>query len=205
MTARSIYAAALATACVAIFVAGCSPSGSDTSPTVTTTATKTSTRALAATGGSSSVGLTPLGDANTEMKTARPEVPAQLVVTNIRLGSHEGFDRLVVDFVGTGDPGWHINYEDRPTQLASGLPVEYSGKTALNINIDGTTYPFEIGVQDFTPRTITSPDTRVIEEAKFVGSFESNSQLVVGLKDTVPYSVTVLHEPTRLVLDFVRK
>ena len=34
------------------------------------------------------------------------------------------------------------------------------------------------------------------------GSFEATSQYVVGLNSERPYKVEILHEPTRLVVDF---
>ena len=77
-------------------------------------------------------GMRSLGSANTNLKTQRPGAPAQLVVTNVRVGTHEGFERIVFEFHGSGDPGWFIDYSDSPTQQGSGSPVEYTGDTALN-------------------------------------------------------------------------
>ena len=42
-----------------------------------------------------------------------------------------------------------------------------------------------------------------ITEVKSSGTFEGRSQFVVGLKERLPYSVRVLEEPTRLVIDFL--
>ena len=146
-------------------------------------------------------GMRSLGSANTNLKTQRPGAPAQLVVTNVRVGTHEGFERIVFEFHGSGDPGWFIDYSDSPTQQGSGSPVEYTGDTALNINIDGTAYPFEVGIPD--PRLNPVPGSGgIVTEVVSAGTFEGRSQFVVGIKGSAkPYSVRVLKDPVRLVLD----
>lgn len=126
-------------------------------------------------------GMRSLGSANTNLKTQRPGAPAQLVVTNVRVGTHEGFERIVFEFHGSGDPGWFIDYSDSPTQQGSGSPVEYTGDTALNINIDGTAYPFEVGIPD--PRLNPVPGSGgIVTEVVSAGTFEGRSQFVVGIK-----------------------
>ena len=122
-------------------------------------------------------------------------------MTNVRVGTHEGFERIVFEFHGSGDPGWFIDYSDSPTQQGSGSPVEYTGDTALNINIDGTAYPFEVGIPD--PRLNPVPGSGgIVTEVVSAGTFEGRSQFVVGIKGSAkPYSVQVLKDPVRLVLD----
>ena len=71
-------------------------------------------------------------------KSQRPSDAAQLVVTGVRVGAHEGFDRVVVDLEGEGDPGWFVDYTATPIQETAGLPLKVAGNAFLNINIDGT-------------------------------------------------------------------
>ncbi|MCZ9309309.1 AMIN-like domain-containing (lipo)protein [Corynebacterium uberis] len=149
-------------------------------------------------------GLTPLGNADTERKTERPKAPNQLVVTKIRTGHHKGFDRVVFEFVGQGEPGWFVDYTDRPTQQASGHVINYTGTTALNVNIDGTAYPFEAGVEDTAPTHVDGIEDGNVTEVISAGMFEGRAQYIVGLGERVPYSVQVLQGPTRLVIDLVR-
>lgn len=151
---------------------------------------------------SPAAGIAPLGEANRDMKTLRPEEPAQLLVTEVRTGSHSGFDRVVFEMTGTGEPGWFIDYTDSPSQQGSGRPLPHGGDVALNVNIDGTAYPFELGVAD--PGLTTISGSGNVVDVTNGGTFEGRSQFVIGLNTAVPYSVQVLHDPHRLVIDLVR-
>lgn len=145
-------------------------------------------------------GAAPQGDANVEMKTLRPEPSAELAPTGVRIGLHEGYERVVFDLEGTGTPGWFIDYTDSPAQQGSGHAVEFNGSTALNVNIDGTLYPFELGID--APNIGTVPGHGgIVTEVISLGTFEGRSQFVIGLDSRHPYSVKVLEDPTRLVID----
>lgn len=189
-------------------LAGCgtqATTDASNSPVASThTATATSTRTVVPTRDENP--LRPdapmLGAASLADKSQYSHNPGQLVVTNVRLGAHDGYDRLVVDFTGQGEPGWNTQFTTQPTQLASGYPISFQGAEALDVLISSTTYPTVINAPGFNPQTVSSADTKVISEVSFVGTFEDQSQVVVGLKKKVPYSINVLHEPTRLVIDF---
>lgn len=147
-------------------------------------------------------GIAPLGTADNDMKTLRPEVPAQLLVNDVRTGSHGGFDRVVFELDGSGDPGWFIDYTETASQLGSGKQVPYEGTIALNVNIDGTSYPHELGMED--PGLGTVGGSGNITEVVSTGTFEGRSQFIVGLTAAYPYSVEVLEDPKRLVIDIVQ-
>ncbi len=143
--------------------------------------------------------VAPLGEGDVALKTARPAAPSLLVVESVRVAAHEGFDRIVFDLAGDGEPGWFIDYTTAPTQQGSGNPVEFPGSVALNVNIDGTAYPFELGIED--PRIGTVAGSGNVTQVQAVGTFEGRSQFIIGLKEKLPYSVAVLHDPHRLVID----
>lgn len=144
-------------------------------------------------------GVASHGGADTVRKTARPDSPAQLMVESVRVGSHDGFDRVVFDLVGDGEPGWFIDYTATPAQQGSGAAILFDGATALNVHIDGTSYPFELNRAD--PQIGRVPGAGSITEVISAGTFEGHSQFVVGVKEQHPYSVEVLQEPHRLVID----
>lgn len=187
---RAFRAAALATV-AAVGLTACSPSGASVDP---------DDRPIAAS--SAGAGVTPLGDADTTRKTLRPEAPAQLVVSNVRVGSHPGFDRVIFDLSGSGDPGWFMDYTDSPVQQGSGNPIPHHGSVALNVNIDGTTYPFELGMED--PQIGTVQGTGSVTEVISAGTFEGRSQFIVSLDSQLPYSVEVLEDPSRIVIDILQ-
>ena len=179
---------ALLVAAVAVGLVACTPAQSANTLTASTSGT--------------GVGLTPLGDANTTMKTQRPEAPAQLMVVNARIGSHEGFERVVFDLAGSGTPGWFIDYTEEPYQQGSGSPINYEGSVALNVNIDGTAYPFELGMED--PQLGRIPGGENVTEVISMGTLEGRSQFIIGLEKESAYSVQVLEDPKRLVVDIVQ-
>ena len=198
---RAATSVAALVASSALVLQGCSASSDDTSaPTATVDATLSGVSTSTAQNATAPAGLTPLGDANLEMKTLRPPVPSELVLTDVRVGKHDGFDRVVFEFTGNGSPGWFIDYTDSPAQQGSGNPISYQGATALDVSIDGTAYPFQLEMED--PNIGTVPGAGgVVTQVLSGGTFEARSQFVIGLDGRHPYSVQVLNEPTRLVID----
>lgn len=165
-------------------------------------ADRTLTNQAGLTAATAEAGVKPLGEADRDMKTLRPEAPSQLLVTDVRVGSHAGFDRVVFDLTGTGEPGWFIDYTESPSQQGSGRTIDHGGDIALNVNIDGTVYPFELGEDDPGLTSVTGSGNVV--DVTSAGTFEGRSQFVIGLNTSVPYSVQVLHDPHRLVVDLVQ-
>lgn len=149
-------------------------------------------------------GLRPLGDTDTEMKTLRPEPDAALTVTSVRICHHDGFDRVVFDLEGSGDPGWFMDYADSPTQQASGRLVEYQGNTAINVNLDGMRYPFETGIEEPTITTEENCQPTIVTDVVSAGTFEGRSQFVIGLSSRGAYSAQLLQDPKRVVVDIVQ-
>ena len=141
-------------------------------------------------------------DRNTDPKTTRPSDDALLAVVDVRLGAHDGFDRVAVEFAGTGTPGWSVAYTTNPQQQGSGRPLQVAGDSMLAIDIDGTTYPFELGVQDPPMTPLTNPDTPHVVQVVNGGTFEGRTQLVAGVTGAPrPFVVFTLQSPTRLVID----
>lgn len=152
--------------------------------------------------GSASAGPAVLGTADLSMKTLRPEAPARLVVTGVRVSAHSGFDRVVLELSGSGAPGWFVDYTTTATQQGSGSAISFAGDTALNVNIDGTVYPFDLGLDD--PKIGTVPGTgSIVTEVISAGTYEGRSQFLIGLNGRHPYSVSVLEDPHRLVVDIL--
>lgn len=189
---RTTLAAILATG--ALGLAACS-SGVSTESSGNPTATAGALQAATL----GETGVASLKEADVTRKTARPDAPAQLIVESVRVASHEGFDRVVFDLAGDGEPGWFIDYTTTPAQQGSGNAIPFEGNAALNVNIDGTAYPFELNRED--PQIGTVPGTGNITQVISAGTFEGHSQFVVCVEEEQPYTVEVLHEPHRLVID----
>lgn len=124
-----------------------------------------------------------------------------IILDNIRAGRHDGFDRVVFDLTDGADPGWQIDYVDEALQQASGYPVDVAGNVFLHVLITNTAYPFMLDIDDpFEPGTY--PGGGRVNEVAYTGIFEGYTEAYIGLDEQLPYSVTLLHNPTRVVVDF---
>ncbi|WP_290849771.1 hypothetical protein [Gordonia sp. (in: high G+C Gram-positive bacteria)] len=133
--------------------------------------------------------------------TRNPSDGAQLTITDIRVGSHDGFDRVVFEFAGSGTPGWHADYTDDPAQPGSGFPIDVPGHSVLAVFISGLQMPTESPHPSYTgPNPV--PGTGVITEVSDAGWFEGQSDTFIGLTaDRPAVDISVLSGPTRLVID----
>ena len=70
-------------------------------------------------------------------------------MTDIRVGRHDGFDRVVIEVGGTGIPGWDARYVDDPRSQGSGDPVEVDGAAVLQVGVTGIGLPTDTGVPGY--------------------------------------------------------
>lgn len=188
-------------ACISLGIAACGNDSPTTGPNSQSTPTTAETSSAAETTAATAAGTAPLGIANTETKTSSPSNPVQLAPIAMRIGSHDGYDRVVIEFHGEGTPGWFTDYTDTPAQQASGTPVDFIGDSALMVNIDGMLLPFELGIDDPDLSPVTG-DGPIVKQVQSLGTFEGRAQFVIGVAgDKPPYSVQVLEGPKRLVID----
>ncbi|MGC0363051.1 hypothetical protein ABH922_001035 [Rhodococcus sp. 27YEA15] len=138
-------------------------------------------------------------------KTAAAGTESKLTVTDVRVGTHEGFDRVVYELGGSGTPGWRVKYVDAPTQEGSGTAVNVNGGAVIQVLIDGSAYPFDSGVEQFPgPDPVAGPAGGVVTEVRGWSVFEGVTQSFIGLTDKRPYTVTALTDPARVVVDVAR-
>ncbi|RSZ61741.1 hypothetical protein EAH68_11725 [Corynebacterium hylobatis] len=199
---RPLLPAALTAA--ALLLVACGNGGGSSTPTTTTavdpgsgTSTVTATANPTATADER-----PLGQPDLLPKAQETQWSEDFIILdNIRAGSHDGFDRVVFDLTDGADPGWQIDYVDEPRQQASGNPVDVAGNAFLHVMITNTTYPFELGIEDpLEPGTF--PGAGRVNEIAYTSIFEGYTEAYIGLDEQLPYSVTLLHNPTRVVIDF---
>jgi hypothetical protein len=146
----------------------------------------------------------PTGQAAPQTSAASPD--AALTVTDIRVGKHDGFDRVVYEFGGTGTPGWRAEIVSTATQQGSGNPLAVAGQGILQVLIDGSSMPFMTNVEPYAgPNPLEVENPVVVTEVRDAGIFEGTDQTLIGLTDRdVSYRVYTLTEPTRLVVDIAR-
>lgn len=126
---------------------------------------------------------------------------AQLRTTDIRVGSHEGYDRVVFEYTGDGVPQFNASYSEDPRQQASGNPLAVPGNAAFEIIVHGTSGD-ENAEAKYAGMTNLNVASGSITEVINGGSFEGVSQYFIGLDSQRPYKVTVLENPTRIAVDF---
>ena len=123
------------------------------------------------------------------------------VVTGVRTGEHEGYDRVVYQLEGgTGTPGYRVRYVDRAVEDPSGAVREVDGDAILQVTLLGTTYPTEGGLQEFSQDL--RPDGGDVEHVVRPLTFEGMTDSFVGVDDGPrAFRVLVLADPVRVVVD----
>ena len=140
----------------------------------------------------------------TARQTADSSGKPDLVLTDVRTGQHDGYDRVVLEFSGTGSPGWTVNYVDEAVLDGSGEVVKLAGDAVLDIYASGTTYPGSEDEYYSGPRQFAPEDGGSVGEVHVGGTFEGYTQVLAGIEgDRVPFRVFALTEPSRLVVDVV--
>ncbi len=138
----------------------------------------------------------------TARQTAKGSRGGDLVLTDVRVAEHQGFDRIVLEFTGSSRPGWAVEYVDQAVLDGSGKHVPLDGDAFLNISASGTTWPapgYYDGPARFEPES--GGDVRDVHVG---GTFEGYTQVIVGIAgDRVPFRTFALTGPSRLVVDVV--
>lgn len=126
-----------------------------------------------------------------------------LVVTQVRVGEQDGFDRVVweLDGPGVGLPGWRVAYDADPRQQGSGEPFDVRGDAFLRVDITGVTFPAE--GQEAVAQVTTALDGDAVTGVRDAGVFEGIHDAAVGVTGDLPFRVYVLDAPVRVVLEVV--
>ena len=120
----------------------------------------------------------------------------------VRVGHHTGFDRVVWQFPGSGRPTYRVHYVDEPTADGSGDAVDVAGDAYLEVMITTVGIPADGAPRPRKASASSIAGTVVAEALPVYGGFEGYGQAFVGVRDRErPFKVTVLRNPTRLVVD----
>lgn len=148
----------------------------------------------------------PLGPVNPSPKTTLPTAPARLAVTDMDVKSHGDFDRVTITLSGDGEPGWFADYVSSPVEGSTGQPLKVKGSAFLNVSIDGTVFPSDVGAETSAPERVSggAGTSGTVAEVVNAGTSAGRTQVVVGLNSRSPYGVVTLHNPTRIIIDATR-
>lgn len=153
------------------------------------------TSSAARTGAASSATPSGLGTAATHSRDY-PALSGHLVPRRVRVGHHDGFDRVVVDHDGSGALQWSAKYVAQPRDDTSEGRVDVRGKVFLEVRTSGLGYP-ESGSRRITTSGVDQ--SSIISGVVELDPFEARPQLFIGLDSRRPYRVQVVG--TRLVVD----
>ncbi|MFM1723761.1 MULTISPECIES: hypothetical protein [Rhodococcus] len=192
-------------ALAAIALAGCSSTDSEPTASSTSITASTSSPVKAAPLAADEGTLTAAPTAQ-DAQTGTASADAALTISDMRIGTHDGFDRVVFEFGGTGTPGWRSEIVSTANQQGSGKPLAVSGQAILQVMITGASMPYATGVEEYAgPNPLEAAPGGIVTEVRDAGIFEGTDQTLIGLaRPDADYRVYTLDNPTRLVVDVAR-
>ena len=126
----------------------------------------------------------------------------ELQIEDVRTGSHEDVDRVVVELSGAGTPNVLAGYTADPRQQASGQPLVPAGNAYFELIIQGVPWSMGLSEADLAKADPAGVAAGGIQEIADGGIFEADAQYIVGLDAQRPYNLYLLENPTRVVVDF---
>ena len=140
-----------------------------------------------------------------ELDAADQQDPA--VLTEVRVGAHEGYERVVWEFAQGDQPLFEVRYVTSAdvTEPGTGDAVAVEGDAVLLVRAQSAT---DLGAEVFAgatpydgPERVAGADLSAVTEVVRLGDFEANLQWAIGLDRERAFTVEVLEEPLRLVVD----
>ncbi len=127
-------------------------------------------------------------------------------LTDIRLGAHTGYDRVVFEYSGPGTPAWHVRYVDQTVADPSGSPYLVRGDAFLEATLFGVEYPDPGAPDAFDgPFILSIPSTRSVVEVIQSSVFEGQMQTFIGVSPrALPFRAFRLGNPSRVVIDVLQ-
>ena len=169
--------------------------------------TATTTTAVPTTVPSCDPSWSPAADVTAGWPSAAFTAPGRALQEQVRIGTHPGYDRFVIEFEEDGRTpnGWSIGWiSGTPLHDASGEPVDIAGSEFLEVRYLGSagwvTYPeaWYQGPQEFFGASF---GTANLVEAEMAGDYEGYVTWYVSANTAAPFNVFTLSGPPRLVVD----
>ena len=175
----------------------------ETTTTAVTSTTAGSTTSIATSTTSASTTIFP-GGTGTITNTTPTGTPGPNL-TDVRIGDHEGFVRVVFDLNGAGTPMYIVGYETPPFIATSGDAVPVEGAAFLGVHFSpGIRYDVDTMVPTYTGDLVLEPGLTPIQQVVFIDDFEAAMYWVIGLDSERPFTVDILQDPLRLVIDVAK-
>jgi hypothetical protein len=120
-------------------------------------------------------------------------------VFRMRVGRHDGYDRVVFDFDGCLPPTARVRFVEQVRQDGSGDVVRLAGRAFVQVTFEGTES------RGLTYRSRIKPGYPTLKEVAFVSSFEGYVNFGIGVAKGAGVRVFELDNPYRVVVDVGRQ
>ena len=195
----------LALGLIGIVAAGCSTPAASTTPTPEPSGTAAPTASPPAT--SDSAAPIPSGEPEEftcdELPIHEDATVARANIVDVRMATHDGFDRVVFEF-NDGLPEITLDRAEPPfTHDASGAPIDVEGTSFLRLTMRGGTKQTLEGTSSYDGPTEFDPGFPTLVDLVEGGDFEAQSTWYFGLNSEACVQVLALTDDgaPRLVID----
>lgn len=185
---------------VGLLLAGCADGdGGDT----TAASTTTTTSPVASSTSSPPVTLSPF-EGGVEPITSPLGAQQTMLLTDVTLEYESSVDRVVFEFENAGAPAVDLRYVDEVRADGSGDTVTVDGGAYLQARMEPAATADLSGAD--VRRTYDGPDrvtgdTEAVTEVVRTGDFEANLTWVIGLPERLPFRLSFLSDPSRVVVE----
>jgi len=133
-----------------------------------------------------------------ELPSVTPGTTDRAQLTAVRIGSHDGYDRVVFELAGGGTPAVELAAAKPPfVHDASGLPLQVDGAAFVRIVLRGAS-----GAGTYGGPAAFSPHYSQLRTLVEAGDYEMVNSWIAGLEGPACPRVSLLTDPTRVVVDF---
>lgn len=140
---------------------------------------------------------------STDVQTREGVDPEDLVVTDIQVGTHDGFDRVVFTLEGSGTPGYTAEFVDEAVQDGSGFVHDTGDDKVLLVRLSRMVMPMDIEATEFAGSPVTG-NGNIVDQVIYDHWFEGGIRSFITIKPSVAdpvFAVSMLDQPTRVVVD----
>lgn len=125
------------------------------------------------------------------------------VFHDLRVGEHDTYYRVVVEFTGSDDVGWMGGWTTSPVTQGKGEPVDLGTPIYLDLGLQGGAMPVSeelIANYYKGSKTLDVGPIRVRED----GTFEANTHIIIGMDRKREIKLSALENPSRVVIDIAK-
>jgi hypothetical protein len=121
------------------------------------------------------------------------------LLQTVRVGAQDGWDRIVFEFKDAR-PAVETEYVTKAQTCGKGDDVSLPGTAMLSVKFRQTQAHTDAGASTLPSRDITGPGAAILK-ASVICDFEGETGVGISVKTKTPYKVTMLQNPTRIVID----